>query len=1000
MAEAVLLAAGVQATTAATWAAWINVALAVAGSAYAAKEQRRRARNAKREAARDRELTVRSAAPNLVSIYGQTRVGGHLVDVFTTGPHQQYLHQVYRLADHQCADITALWFAGQRLVLDGNGFVTNPELTRRTPFEHNVNLASNGAGVLTLPAPSASELVITSGAGEWITSYSHTIGTTTVSGLVPGNAYLVAYTSTLIEPLIRIRAHLGQPGQVADADLIAESAGRWTSTMRGDGITYVYPRMEFDPILSPFDAEDWLFEVRGKLVRDPRGGLPPAWSNNAQLVATDWLTDTRLGPGIAPADVPDAETVAGANVSDELVRTQAISDIPIAGYYEPFVTGVGGWFPGAGSGTTLSNNGDGTIRIASTGADQIIAYSPISVSGVVHRYVRARVKRVAGNQWDGRCYYSTVGHGFDAGIYKQIPLPTFADNGWGVAEWDMYALTAGGTDWSTNTITGLRLDLGIASGDVWDVDWIAIGGSIEQRRYTCDIAITSAQTRGDISDQLMDACAGTLVYAQGRWLVRPGAHRLPALTIDERTVVGEGETPVKVAPVPARRARYNAVRAYYRGPETNYTDVAAPIVRNPQYVAEDGGVEVVQDLRLAHNCDSTRAQRLAKIELERHRQGLTCAVTTNLRAYDLVPTDVCAVNLSLPGFANKAFVVDSRSWAGAGTLQYTLTETAAQVWEWNDGNATIGDPAPNTVLRSPSTPPAPIEGLSISASDEHRLRLSDDTYLRRLRISWNPIADTYVTQGGFVELELWEPPNPTVRALPPEPGDAIDTYIAPVPDGLVAVRARAVNALGRRGLWRAQVIDAAPSTIAGSTPILMDSFNPLAPSIQASWQRSTTGVVTTEIFRLGDPIRPIDQPFRLLAWSNQSDRPYKVALTGHWTGRAVVTNLVNPAVRVDMRATITTIATGAVVSIDPPFTAPTDNGSGFTIVNPPAAPPGLLPSIPLRGDVSRQYDISPGQQLVVGAMFYAVLPAHVPGQNDELVAELQSYLVRGEARAA
>lgn len=39
----------------------------------------------------------------------------------------------------------------------------------------------------------------------------------------------------------------------------------------------------------------------------------------------------------------------------------------------------------------------------------------------------------------------------------------------------MENLTAGGTDWLTNTIIGLRLDFGTTASDIFDIDWIAIG---------------------------------------------------------------------------------------------------------------------------------------------------------------------------------------------------------------------------------------------------------------------------------------------------------------------------------------------------------------------------------------------------------------------------------------------------------------------------------------------------------------------------------------------
>lgn len=806
MGEAIVFALGYTGATAATAAGWINFAIVVLGSVYSAKEQRRRARNARREAARAGEFTTRGATPPLVTVYGQPRVAPHMLDIFSAGAHLEYLHLVLKLADHECEGITALWFNGEKITLDGNGFVTNDRFVRSESVGRSYQLYSGSSGVLTLPFASASQPVIidytTNPESPAVVTGVHTVGTTTITGVDPDKTYQVDYTSVTITPLIRIRTHLGQPGQVADADLISESGGRWTSAMRGDGICYVWIRSEFDPLLNPYDPEDWMVEVRGKRLLDPRTNVTQ-WSNNCELVVFDWLRDSLVGPGIAGSTI--AEIAAGANVCDEGVRTQQIQAPNAAGYFEPFVTGVGSWVAGSGTGTTIVNNGDGTVRVACTGNDHVIICAPpgFAVSGAAHRYVRARIKRVAGGLWDGTVYYSTAGHTFTSGFFKQLPSPSFLSE-WRLVEWDMHALNIGGTDWASSTITGIRIDLGVQSGDVFDIDWIAIGGSVEQPRYTYDGVVTDAQPLREIIDDMMEACAGTTVYAQGRWFVRPGAHRIPALTIDEASLSGNAEPPVKIVPVPSGRARYNAVRAFYAGPDSDYVRVAAPTVRNAQYVAEDGGVEAVLDLELAHVCDSSRAQRLAKIELERIRQGLTCEVTTNLLAYDLLPTDTCALDLGLPGFDNKAFFVDSRSWAGAGELQYQLVETTPEIWEWNDGMPTVGDPAPNTSLRSPATPPALIQGLTLASGPEHRRRMGDDSWQGRVLVSWTPIADTYVTQGGWVEVEWYASGNvnATPQPLPRVPGDQSSTYIDPAPQvQTIIARARAVNALGKAGEW-------------------------------------------------------------------------------------------------------------------------------------------------------------------------------------------------------
>jgi hypothetical protein len=73
-------------------------------------------------------------------------------------------------------------------------------------------------------------------------------------------------------------------------------------------------------------------------------------------------------------------------------------------------------------------------------------------------------------------YYATAGHGFSSSYMATITAdPGMAD--WYVLEWDMTNLAAGGSDWSSSTITQLRIDLGsnTSASDVFQIDWVAVG---------------------------------------------------------------------------------------------------------------------------------------------------------------------------------------------------------------------------------------------------------------------------------------------------------------------------------------------------------------------------------------------------------------------------------------------------------------------------------------------------------------------------------------------
>lgn len=139
-----------------------------------------------------------------------------------------------------------------------------------------------------------------------------------------------------------------------------------------------------------------------------------------------------------------------------------------------FDTGTEGWTV---AGATISAE-NGVLTITSNSNDpRIVSPGTLAVAGGQYSLIRAKITRRAGavGDWDGRVFYSTASHGQSSSYYKTIANPNLAVGQTAVVEWDMSALTAGGTDWVSNIITSIRLDFGNTSGGVFDVDWIAIG---------------------------------------------------------------------------------------------------------------------------------------------------------------------------------------------------------------------------------------------------------------------------------------------------------------------------------------------------------------------------------------------------------------------------------------------------------------------------------------------------------------------------------------------
>ncbi|NWC38339.1 hypothetical protein [Pseudomonas tolaasii] len=147
-----------------------------------------------------------------------------------------------------------------------------------------------------------------------------------------------------------------------------------------------------------------------------------------------------------------------------------------------FEKNVEGW--ASANATMLVENGN--LRLTTTAIDPFMVSPTLDINGATFTKVKVRLTRRAGDPgafWDGKVFYATSGHAFSPNFFKQIPSPNIAIGQTKILEWDMTALTAGGTDWSTSTITQLRIDLDQAAGGAFDIDWISVEDA-NGNRYT------------------------------------------------------------------------------------------------------------------------------------------------------------------------------------------------------------------------------------------------------------------------------------------------------------------------------------------------------------------------------------------------------------------------------------------------------------------------------------------------------------------------------------
>ncbi len=354
-----------------------------------------------------------------------------------------------------------------------------------------------------------------------------------------------------------------------------------------------------------------------------------------------------------------------------------------------------------------------------------------------------------------------------------------------------------------NALAGIAIDIGSAGSGTHTLTRKAQG------RYVCGGVVDLDLKPIDIMEQLLSACGGVLIYQQGRYRLFAGAATAATATLSERDL----RAPLKLRPRPPRRELANAVRGSFVDPAQAWQPTEFAPVTKAAYESEDGGQRIFRDVELPFTAEATRAQRLAKLHLEKSRQGMVVEFPAKLTALRLAVWDVVQLSLARLGWINKEFRVVEWRLSEDGGVDLVLQEEAAAAYAWSATDALIGDPAPNTQLPSPFLVAPPTAVTLASGTAQLYLR-RDGTVFSRIRVSWSAPADAFVASGGRIEVQHKKSADAAWQPSEFAAGDATSAYILDVQDGAAYdVRLRAVNAIGASSAW----VTVANHVVAGKT---------------------------------------------------------------------------------------------------------------------------------------------------------------------------------------
>lgn len=483
---------------------------------------------------------------------------------------------------------------------------------------------------------------------------------------------------------VSVWKHLGTSSQTVDTELNGVYPTLWDAAHTLKGVTYAVVRYRaFSKTTALFEGgppTTARFRVDGYKTYDPRldstnGGsgsqrlaTPSTWTFNAcgPLALAHFLCFNEWGPLWDSAWIDWASVITAANASD---ATVPIPDT-IWNRWD-FTNTADGWIP---SGITASTSST-VWTLDATTTDPIIRHT-VDFKGEDWRYVRVRIRRTAGSGWDGRCYYTTQTHGESASFYKGI-----SDTTSGTAStitFDMWALTAGSTDWQTSRITGLRLDFGSTAADTFEIDWIEVGSdaSRTQKRFTCNGVLNAGSDFMDNVKALLSSFRGTLCPNSDKWTIQAGVYTAPDFTISEKDLADGISMEAQITTLD----RFNTVKVLYIDPANSEVQGEVGGITDSSYLDRDNGYELVKQINAPMCNDFYLAQRLGMLELHLGNQQKVITFPGNMRCLQAVAMERVNLNIAEWSFANKVALVEGFEFRDMDGVTLTLREDSSGAW--------------------------------------------------------------------------------------------------------------------------------------------------------------------------------------------------------------------------------------------------------------------------------------------------------------------------------
>ncbi len=296
----------------------------------------------------------------------------------------------------------------------------------------------------------------------------------------------------------------------------------------------------------------------------------------------------------------------------------------------------------------------------------------------------------------------------------------------------------------------IRMNEFIVAANICD-ELVTRPDGTREPRYTANVEFDLGEARSKVLEALHMACAGQPTYIGGKHGIIAGAYYGPASDeIRAHQIIGDSE----LLPEPASSEKINQVTGTFVDPITfKKTDFPAVIVN--EWVEEDGGLALLEDLDLRCVTSEYQAQRLANIMLRQRRAARTVTCPINLSGWRYRPGSSIRLYIPALGINGPEFRVVDWSFSLTSGVELTLREESPLFW-----SDAIGKP-----MERPEITELPSGGVTMP--DQLRYEVEQIGEVIQGVLSWRNVGTIAYNQVIIQRLDPGKPPVVVLTAQVP-----------------------------------------------------------------------------------------------------------------------------------------------------------------------------------------------------------------------------------------